>query len=206
MTAIAAPEAAPAQFEATRRRRSRGLLAGGWTRGGGLLVAVAVLAAVALASIAYGSKPMALSTAWDGLWSYDPTIDDHLIIRSLRIPRTGMGLLVGVALGLAVAAAALLYRLTHVHVTVEHDIDSTRSTVRLRGSATFLRLPEIAEALDTIPPGREVHLDLDGVAHIDHAVLELLAGYRHPRCHGPVIASVIPGRWMLTKSQLPLGP
>lgn len=101
MTAIASPEAAPAQLEATRRRRSRGLLAGGWTRGGGLLVAVAVLTAVALASIAYGSKPMALSTVWDGLWSYDPTIDDHLVIRSLRIPRTGMGLLVGVALGLA---------------------------------------------------------------------------------------------------------
>ena len=101
MTAIAAVEAAPAKLEATRRGRSRGLLAGGWSRGSGLLVALAVLTAVALASIAYGSKPMALSTVWDGIWSYDPTVDDHLIIRTLHIPRTGMGLLVGAALGLA---------------------------------------------------------------------------------------------------------
>jgi len=60
-----------------------------------------VLSAVALASIAYGSRPMALSTVWDGMWAYDPTVGDHLIVRSLRIPRTGMGLLVGAALGLA---------------------------------------------------------------------------------------------------------
>ena len=60
-----------------------------------------MLSAVALASIAYGSRPMALSTVWDGMWAYDPTVGDHLIVRSLRIPRTGMGLLVGAALGLA---------------------------------------------------------------------------------------------------------
>lgn len=60
-----------------------------------------MLTAVALASIAYGSRPMALSTVWDGIWAYDPTVGDHLIVRSLRIPRTGMGLLVGAALGLA---------------------------------------------------------------------------------------------------------
>jgi iron complex transport system permease protein len=77
------------------------LLRHGWTRTAGLVLAGVVLAGVVLASIAFGSKPMALSTVWDGLVAYDPAADDHLIIRTLRIPRTAMGLLVGAALGLA---------------------------------------------------------------------------------------------------------
>jgi iron complex transport system permease protein len=38
---------------------------------------------------------------WDAVWHYDPTLDDHLIVRSLRVPRTVLGLAVGAALGLA---------------------------------------------------------------------------------------------------------
>ncbi len=79
----------------------RGLLSGGWTRGGGLALCVGLLLVVCFASIAYGSKPMQLSTVWDALWSFDGTIDDHLIVRDLRLPRTMVGLLVGVGLGLA---------------------------------------------------------------------------------------------------------
>lgn len=101
VTTIAASQSAPATPEVAGGGRGRGVLAGGWTRGAGLLIAVVALTVVALASVAYGSKPIALSAVWDGLWSYDPTIADHVIIRSLRIPRTEMGLLVGVALGLA---------------------------------------------------------------------------------------------------------
>jgi iron complex transport system permease protein len=74
------------------------------------MLAVAVLLAVALASVAYGSKPMAIGTAWDALWSYDPSVDDHVIVRSLRLPRTAMGLLVGAALGLAGAVMQGLTR------------------------------------------------------------------------------------------------
>lgn len=77
------------------------LLRGGWTRSGGLVLAGGVLVVAVLASVAFGSKPMSFATVWDGLFAYDPTVDDHLIIRSLRIPRTAMGLLVGAALGLA---------------------------------------------------------------------------------------------------------
>ena len=37
----------------------------------------------------------------DALFHYDSSLNDHLIIRSLRIPRAAVGLMVGVALGLA---------------------------------------------------------------------------------------------------------
>jgi iron complex transport system permease protein len=67
----------------------------------GLAVAVGLLALVAFASVAYGSKPIGLGVVWDALWHADPSLDDHLIVRELRVPRTVMGLLVGAALGLA---------------------------------------------------------------------------------------------------------
>jgi iron complex transport system permease protein len=72
----------------------------GWTRTGGLIVAVAVLAAVVVCSIALGSKALPLGTVWQALVDSDGS-NDHLIVRSLRVPRTLLGLGVGAALGLA---------------------------------------------------------------------------------------------------------
>ena len=88
-------------------------------------------------------------------------------------------LLTGVVAGLAVAAVVLLHRLTHLGIEVEHDADSPRSVLHLHGSATFLRLPKLADALERIPLDREVHLRLDRLAHVDHAALELLASWEH---------------------------
>ena len=67
----------------------------------GLLLALGVLAVLVVLSIAVGSKPIPIGTVFDAFLHYDPTLDDHLIVRSLRLPRTEVGLLVGVALGLA---------------------------------------------------------------------------------------------------------
>src|SRR5918999_6454234 len=91
MTAVAAPLAPP-------RRR---VLLRNWTRGGGLVVAVAGVAVIALLSVAYGSKAIPLRTVLDAFTDYDAANPDHLIVRSLRVPRTVIGLMVGAALGLA---------------------------------------------------------------------------------------------------------
>ncbi len=79
----------------------RGLLRSRWTRAGGLVLAGGALVVIALASIAFGAKPMSLGTVWDALWDKDLSIEEHRIIHSLRVPRTLLGLLVGAALGLA---------------------------------------------------------------------------------------------------------
>jgi iron complex transport system permease protein len=52
-------------------------------------------------SIAVGSRPLEMGTVVDALVAYDPSLDDHLIVRELRVPRTVLTLLVGAALGLA---------------------------------------------------------------------------------------------------------
>ena len=72
-----------------------------WTRSVGLLAAIVLLAAVTACSLAYGAKAMPLQTVWDAFTEFDPQNNDHLIVRSLRVPRTIIGLLVGAALGLA---------------------------------------------------------------------------------------------------------
>ena len=65
-----------------------------------LLVVAVVLAGTALASIAVGAKPIAPGDVLRALFAFDGS-GDHLIVRSLRVPRTIVGLGVGAGLGLA---------------------------------------------------------------------------------------------------------
>ncbi|GAA0578118.1 iron chelate uptake ABC transporter family permease subunit [Kribbella sandramycini] len=80
----------------SRPRRTRGA-----TLALGLVVCVALLALITLLSIAIGSKQIPLSTVIDALRHYDESNTDHVIVHSLRVPRTVIGLLVGAALGLS---------------------------------------------------------------------------------------------------------
>ena len=81
-------------------RKQRGLIHRRSSRALGLLVALAALVLVGFCSIAVGTKPISFGTVLDSLFHYDSTLNDHVIVRSLRVPRTIVGLLVGVALGL----------------------------------------------------------------------------------------------------------
>jgi iron complex transport system permease protein len=63
----------------------------------GLLV---LLTMVALASLAVGAKPIPIGAVWDAIWSPTGTEND-IVVRSLRVPRTMLGIGVGIALGLA---------------------------------------------------------------------------------------------------------
>ncbi|WP_330350232.1 FecCD family ABC transporter permease [Streptomyces sp. NBC_00582] len=73
----------------------------------GLLVAVAVLAVVAVASIAVGAKELSVAQVWHGLFADSGTYAD--VVVDERLSRTVLGLLVGAALGLS---GALLQALT----------------------------------------------------------------------------------------------
>lgn len=79
----------------------KGLLRRSSGRTLGLVLAVVLLIIVALASLAIGSKPIPIGTVVRALFHHDPTSNDILVIRTLRVPRTLVGILAGVALGLA---------------------------------------------------------------------------------------------------------
>jgi iron complex transport system permease protein len=78
-------------------------------RAAGLALAVAALVLVCAASLAVGSRSIPFGTVVDALTDASRTNQDHAIVRDLRLPRTAVGLLAGVALGLT---GALLQGLT----------------------------------------------------------------------------------------------
>ena len=73
------------------------------------LLCGSLLAAV-LVSLSVGAKPIGIGTVIDAFTSYDPTNTDHLVIRELRLPRTIVGIMVGVALGVAGAVMQAITR------------------------------------------------------------------------------------------------
>lgn len=78
-------------------------------RGVGFVVALGVLACAVALSLAVGAKQIDLGTVWHAL-GHDDGSDDAFIVRELRLPRTVLGVLVGLALGLAGAVIQGLTR------------------------------------------------------------------------------------------------
>ncbi|WP_104522704.1 FecCD family ABC transporter permease [Blastococcus atacamensis] len=66
-----------------------------------LLVLLVLVVAAALASIAVGTRSIGLGEVWRSLLDSDLATEEAVIVRQLRVPRTVLGLLVGLALGLA---------------------------------------------------------------------------------------------------------
>ncbi|MEV8508047.1 iron chelate uptake ABC transporter family permease subunit [Actinoplanes sp. NPDC051475] len=92
-----------------RPRPAAGVAATQAHRGLGLLVCVAVLAFVCLLSIAVGTRTVSPHTVWDAFFHYTDT-DDQSVVRDLRLPRTVVGLLAGVAFGLSGAVIQAVTR------------------------------------------------------------------------------------------------
>lgn len=94
----AASAATPAPGRPPRRRRALGLLA-----------VIAGLAVVSLASFMIGANPLPLDAVWSGLWRPDDS-EASIIVHTLRIPRTVVGILVGAAFGVSGAVIQALTR------------------------------------------------------------------------------------------------
>jgi MFS superfamily sulfate permease-like transporter len=86
-------------------------------------------------------------------------------------------LLTGVLVGIALAALKLLYTFSHLKVRLRTAPDRLTATLRLEGAATFIRLPKLATKLEIVPPGAELHVDLEHLDYIDHACLDLLMNW-----------------------------
>lgn len=95
---------------APRADRRRGLVRGRSWKAVGLVVGLLLLGFVCLLSLAIGSKSIPLATVFESFTSYDASNNDQLIVHSLRGPRTVIGLLVGIALGLAGAVMQAVAR------------------------------------------------------------------------------------------------
>ncbi|MFE0771844.1 SulP family inorganic anion transporter [Streptomyces sp. NPDC058861] len=85
-----------------------------------------------------------------------------------------VGILEGVALGIGVAVAVALHRLTRTRIT--HEERDGRHLLRVRGQLTFLAVPRLSRALHQLPQGSDVVVELDG-SFMDHAAYETLSDW-----------------------------
>ncbi len=89
----AAPAAAPSRPAAPGVRTRRLAL--------GLAALVGVLLIVCFFSITMGSRSITLPVIWQALTDFDPASASETVVRQMRVPRTILGVAVGMALGLA---------------------------------------------------------------------------------------------------------
>lgn len=110
------------------------------------------------------------------LWRESRT--EALVFAATAATIVGADLLAGVVTGVVLSAAKLLYLFSHLRVTRRDDPAHDRVDLVLDGAGTFLRLPLLAEALEAVPRGRRLHVHLDGLRFVDHAVLHLLLTFQ----------------------------
>ncbi|CAL9529595.1 hypothetical protein SUDANB15_03993 [Streptomyces sp. enrichment culture] len=86
-----------------------------------------------------------------------------------------LGVLEGVALGIAAAVGVALHRLTRTRIT--HEEKEGVHHVRVRGQLTFLAVPRLSRALHLVPHGTDAVVALDG-SFMDHAAYEALQDWQ----------------------------
>ncbi|MEU0986825.1 SulP family inorganic anion transporter [Streptomyces sp. NPDC005953] len=166
MTAVIVRSAANVQAGA-KTKLSR-ILHGAWLLGFGLLlpgllglIPITVLAGVLLQA---GWK-LFNPPAFLAMWKKDRAEGAIMFITTLAIVVTN--LLDGVVAGLAVAIILTAIRMSHMTIRTTTDGDMGR--LELKGNVTFLRLPKLIDALETIQDKERVYIDGSGISHLDMA-------------------------------------
>lgn len=98
-------------------------------------------------------------------------------------------LLKGVIFGLLLSLFKLLYVFSQLEISSNEDVLNNCLHLRLSGSATLIRLPMLATALENVRPGGEVHVHFDRLDYIDHACLDLLSNWekQHEATNGRLV-------------------
>ena len=90
-------------------------------------------------------------------------------------------LFTGIIAGLAAAIAKIVYTFARLDIQTGTSKSGTVHDLHLLGSATFLHVPRLAQALEAVPQDQKLHVHIDKLDHIDHACLELLSAWSQNR-------------------------
>lgn len=166
-------------------RSSANVAAGAVSRNSAILHGVWVLLAACLAVAVLEQIPLAALAALVmvvGVRMVGPahirTVTRHREVLVYAVTLAGvvfLGLLQGVGMGGAVAAAVALNRLARTRITTE--VSGGRHRLRVRGQLTFLAVPRLSRALAQVPAEAEAVVELDGT-FMDHAAFETLQEWR----------------------------
>lgn len=97
-------------------------------------------------------------------------------------------LLTGIVIGLVLSTMRLVYSMAHLEIEQVEE-EEGKIDLHLHGSATLFALPRLAEALEEIPPGTELHLHVEELDFIDHSCLDLITAFeaRHVETGGRLV-------------------
>lgn len=165
-------------------RSSTNVQAGARTRLSAMLHALWLLAAVVLLAALLEQIPVA-SLAGVLVYTGLKLIDLDALRQLGRYGRMAMlihvataltivatDLLTGVLLGFALTLAQLAWQASRLKIGVVRD--GRRVELRMQGAATFLRVPQLARALQGVPQDAWLHVPMAHLRYIDHACMELL--------------------------------
>lgn len=139
------------------------------------LLMVPALELIPLASLA--SLVMAVGLKMVSL-NHIRTVTRHREVLVYAVTTGGvvfLGVLQGVALGIAVAVGVALHRLTRTRIT--HAETDGVHHVHVRGQLTFLAVPRLSRVLHQVPHGGSAVVELDG-SFMDHAAFETLQDWQ----------------------------
>jgi MFS superfamily sulfate permease-like transporter len=179
MTGVIVRSAANVQAGATSRLSS--ILHGAWlltfVLALGFVLRMIPIASLAGILVYTGFKLIDFKGFWH-LWKYSRSEAAIFLVTLVVI--VVEDLLLGVVTGVILSAVKLLVTFSHLDAQLEFATSRggrQRATLTMSGAATFLRLPLLAARLDEVPPGAELHVDLERLDYVDHACLELLMNW-----------------------------
>lgn len=83
-------------------------------------------------------------------------------------------LLIGVLAGLALSVVESMWHLRRPGFRIRTVETGVATELRLAGTATFLRLPQLLSAVEAMPAGRDVRIRTRGLWHVDHTFASML--------------------------------
>lgn len=98
------------------------------------------------------------------LWIYGVTV----------VGIVAVDLLTGVIFGVVLSFVKLVHTASQIDIWVQESSDNRRADVHVSGSATFVKLPAIAQTFEKIPRDIECHVHFAELVSIDHSVMDLL--------------------------------
>ncbi|WP_333757261.1 SulP family inorganic anion transporter, partial [Streptomyces sp. IBSBF 3352] len=166
------------------------------------LLMVPILELIPLASLA--ALVMAVGIQMVSL-HHIRTVTRHREVLVYAVTTVGvvfLGVLEGVALGIGMAVAVALHRLTRTRIT-HHEKEGVHH-VHVRGQLTFLAVPRLSRTLHLVPQGVHAVVELDG-SFMDHAAYESLQDWQSTQtAHGGTVELV--GRRTGVRIGEPTGP
>lgn len=168
-------------------RSSANVQAGAMTRASAILHGVWILGFVALLPWLLREIPMAalgailVITGWR-LVSLDHV--KHLFRDYGWLPAAiwavtlvlvvAVDLLTGVLVGIAFSALELIPHIRGLRLKVEQQEGVDDHAITLNGNATFVALPRLSDALESVTPGKRIRLDVSGLSGADHTTAAML--------------------------------